>query len=150
MKVKEVMSKEVFSISPEMRVKEALKLLFEKHISGLPVIDFGGKLVGMFTEKDVLGHILPSYLERVGSFVYEMDSKTIKKKFQDLENLTVAQVMRKEVISVDEETILCEAARLMLTHKARRIPVLNKEKKVVGIIAREDILKAYAKEAELI
>ena len=147
MKTKEIMSKDVVSIKPDDNAKDALNLLFKMQISGLPVIDGKNKLVGMFTEKDILRNILPSYIERVGVFVYEENPKSIKKKFQDLVNLTVSQLMRKDVINVDEDTSLCEVARLMLTQKVRRIPVLNKEKKVVGIVAREDIVKAYTKEA---
>lgn len=146
MKVKEMMTKELVSIKPEDNVKEALGLLFKMQISGLPVIDSKGKLVGMFTEKDVLKHILPSYLEKVGRFVYEENPKSIRKKFQDLVKLTVAQLMRKDVITIDEDTTLCEVARLMLTQKLRRAPVLNKEGVVVGIVARGEVLKALTGE----
>jgi CBS domain-containing protein len=147
MKVKEIMTKDVVSVKPDNNAKEALMLLFKMQISGLPVIDAQGRLVGMFTEKDILTTILPSYIEKVGRFVYEENPKSIKKKFEGLVNLTVSQLMRKNVVTVDENTSLCEAARLILTQKVRRIPVLNKEKRVVGIIAREDIVKAYTKEA---
>jgi CBS domain-containing protein len=147
MKVKEIMTKEVISISPDMTAKEALGLLQKMQISGLPVIDAQNKLVGMFTEKEVLSAILPSYIEKIGRFVYEENPKSIKKKFQDLAGLSVSRLMRKEVITIDKDTSLCEVAHLMLTQKVRRIPVLDKEKKVVGIVAREDIVKSYAKEA---
>lgn len=147
MKVKEIMNKDVISIKPEEDVKEALKLLFKLKISGLPVIDKEERLVGMFTEKEVLKNILPSYIERVGRFVYEENPKSIKKKFMELENLKVEQLMRKEVVIADEDAACCEVARIMLLENARRIPVLNKEKKVVGIVAREDIVKVYTKEA---
>ena len=147
MKVKEIMAKDVTSIKSSDNAKEALMLLFKMQISGLPVIDAQGKLVGMFTEKDILSQILPSYLEKVGRFVYEENPKSIKNRFQDLTNLPVSQLMRRGVITINEEASLCEVARLMLTQKVRRTPVLDKEKRVVGIVAREDIVKAYAKEA---
>lgn len=147
MKVNEIMTKEVISVKPEDNAKDALAILFKMQISGLPVVDSQGKLAGMFTEKDVLKNILPSYIEKVGRFIYEENPKSIKKKFTDLVNLSVSQLMRKDVITVEEDTSLCEVARLMLLEKVRRIPVLNKEKKVVGIVARIDIVKAYAKEA---
>ncbi len=147
MKIKEIMTKKITSLSPEMNTKEALELLQEMKISGLPAIDDKNKLVGMFTEKEVLRNILPSYIENVGRFIYEENPKSIKKKFEDLVNSTVSQLMRKDVITVDENASLCEVARLMLVQKVRRIPVLDKEKRMVGIVAREDIIKAYAKEA---
>lgn len=147
MKVKEIMKKEVISIKPDDNAMDVLNLLFKLQISGLPVIDGKGRLVGMFTEKDILRNVLPSYIEKVGRFIYEEDPKSIKNKFEGLKNLSVSQLMRKEVITVDEENSLCEVAHLMLTQKVRRIPVLDKEKNVVGIVARVDVVKAYAKEA---
>lgn len=147
MKVKEIMTKNVVSIKPNDNAKDALNLLFKMQISGLPVIDVQGKLTGMFTEKDILRNILPSYIERVGRFVYEENPKSIKNKFQDLVNLSVSQLMRKDIVTVDEDASLCEVAHLILTQKVRRIPVLDKEKRVIGIVAREDIIKAYAEEA---
>jgi len=148
MKVKEIMTKEVTSVSPETDVKKALNLLLTMGISGLPVIDDKGRLLGMFTEKDILRNILPSYIEKVGRFIYQENLKSIKNKFEGLAKLTVSQLMRKDVITVDENTNLCEVAHLMLTQKVRRIPVLDeKEKKVAGIVAREDVVKAYAREA---
>jgi predicted transcriptional regulator len=149
MKVKDIMSKEVVSVKPEDNALGVLNLLFKMQISGLPVIDAQGKLVGMFTEKDILSYVLPSYIEKVGRFIYEENPKSTKKKFTDLAKVKVSQLMRKDVITTSEETTLCEVARIMLTQKARRIPVLDKTGKVAGIVARCDILKALAKEADL-
>jgi len=148
MKVKEIMQKDVVSVKPEDNVMDALRFLFKMRISGLPVINAQGKLVGMFTEKDVLSHILPSYIEKVGRFIYEENPKSIKKKFMELDKVKVSQLMRRDVITTNEDTSLCEVARIMLTQKARRLPVVDKSGKVVGIVAREDVVKAYAKEAE--
>jgi CBS domain-containing protein len=147
MKVKEIMVKDVTSLKQDDNAQEALAFLFKMQISGLPVIDTHGKLLGMFTEKDVLTYTLPSYIEKVGRFVYEETPKSTKKKFCELKSLKVSQLMRKAVVTVGEDATLCEVARIMLTQRARRIPVLDKEQKVVGIIARGDIVKAYAKEA---
>lgn len=141
MKVKEVMSRQIKSFSPETNAKEALDKLLAIEISGLPVIDEQGKLVGMFTEKDILKHILPTYLEQVGRFVYANTPKGIKSKIADLTHVKIKDIMRKEVVTVDEDTSISEVAHIMLTQKVRRIPVLNKEGKVVGVAARQDIIK---------
>ncbi len=140
--VGQVMTKEVAGLLPEENALKALEKLFQMRISGLPVIDQQGKLVGMFTEKEVLVKILPGYLEAVGGFQYSQDSKGLKQKVIHFSALTVKEVMRQEVICVDESTALYEAAHLMLTQKVRRLPVLNKDKKVVGIISRGDVVKA--------
>jgi CBS domain-containing protein len=146
MKVKEIMEKDVNRISPETNAQEALKLLQKMQISGLPVIDEKNKLVGMFTEKEALASILPSYIENVGRFIYREDPKAGKQKVAAFRNMKVKDLMRRQVITVDEETNLYEVARIMLTQKIRRIPVLNKENIVVGIISRGDITKALFEE----
>lgn len=149
MKVKEVMNADVLSLKPEDNALEALNLLLKRNISGLPVIGSDGKLAGMFTEKGVLSHILPGYIEQVGAFVYDGEPKSTKKKFAELKTMKVSQIMRKEVITANEDASLSEVARIMLTQKSRRLPVLDKAGRVVGIVARCDIIKAFAKEADM-
>jgi CBS domain-containing protein len=148
MKVKEIMTKNVTGISADANAQEALSLLEKKQISGLPVVDSGDKLVGMFTEKDILSYILPSYIDKVGKFIYEENPKSTKRKFAELSKMKVSQLMRKEVVTIGEDTTLCEVARVMLTQKARRLPVLDKTGRMVGIVARCDVLKAMFEEAK--
>jgi CBS domain-containing protein len=146
MKVSEIMSKDVVSVKPDDNAKDALALLSKMQISGLPVINEQNKLVGMFTEKEVLAAILPSYVERVGRFMYHENPKAIKYKVSQLNNMKVKDIMRREVATITEDATLCEVARVMLIQKIRRLPVLNKENKVIGIVAREDVIKGFSKE----
>ncbi|MFH1046169.1 MAG: CBS domain-containing protein [Candidatus Omnitrophota bacterium] len=145
MKVDDVMTRDVVSLKPDDNVRDAIGVLFDKKISGLPVIDTEGKLIGMFTEKEVMSSILPGYLERVGKFVYEENPKIIKQKVAKLMTMRVKEVMRKTVATVAEGTTLCEVAHLVLTQKVRRLPVLNKAGQVVGMVSREDVLKGLLK-----
>ncbi len=147
MKVKEIMTKDVISLSPNIFAKDALDILFRRQISGLPVIDAQSRLVGMFTEKDILSYILPSYILTVGSFIYEENPKSVKKKFMELDKVKISQVMRKEVVTISPDTTLCEVARIMLTQKARRVVIVDEAKKVVGIVARCDVVRAFAEES---
>ncbi|MEK6715553.1 MAG: CBS domain-containing protein [Candidatus Omnitrophota bacterium] len=149
MKVKEIMTKDVKSLSGEETVKDALDIISRLEISGLPVIDKDKNLLGMFTEKDVLRIILPGYLTQVGAFVYGDDPKNIKNKFLNLHNLKVTEAMNKAVETVKEDTSLSEAARLMLTKNVRRMPVLDANKKVTGIISRYDVLAGLRRIAEV-
>ncbi len=146
MKVKEIMTKEITSLNPDDNALRALELLFKLEISGLPVIDSSGNLAGMFTEKEVLAKILPKYLENVGGFVYDENPKAVKQKVLSFIDLKIKDVMRKEVITVDEDAALCEVAHMMLVQKARRLPVLNKSRNVVGIVSRGDLVKALFNE----
>ncbi|MFH0876943.1 MAG: CBS domain-containing protein [Candidatus Omnitrophota bacterium] len=141
MKIHEIMTRNVITLLAETPIPEALESLFSHKISGLPVVDADRRVVGMFTEKDVLRAILPSYVSQVGRFVYENVSKTIKSKAEKLVSLKVADLMRKDVIKVLEDVPVSEAARLMLTQNVRRIPVVDAQERIVGIVARADVLK---------
>jgi CBS domain-containing protein len=146
MKVKEIMTKDVNGVTAEMNALEALDLLQRTEISGLPVMDANKKLIGMFTEKEIIAAILPSYVEKVGRFIYQENPKAVKQKVLMFSGIKIKDIMRKDVVTVDEDTTLCEVARIMLTRKARRIPVLNKGKEVVGIVSRGDVVRALFQE----
>lgn len=146
MKVRDIMVDKVVALNVNDGALEAVSKLFNMQISGLPVTDEKGKLVGMFTEKGVIAKLLPSYLGAVGSFSYDDNPKAVKQKVSALAQLKVKDLMRSEVVTIGEDAAISEAARLMLTQKVRRVPVLDKEKNMVGIIARGDILKAIFKD----
>lgn len=150
MKVSELMTREVMTIPPEMSVREAARILFERQISGLPVVDEQRKVVGMITEKEIIAMALPRYVEQLGDFDYILDEEPFAKKITEADKIKVKDIMRKEVLCVTEDTPIPEVARLMIAKKARRIPVLDKDKKLVGIIARADIVKKIAKETGII
>lgn len=150
MKISELMTKEVLTVSPEMTVREAAKLLFQREISGLPVVDENKKVVGMITEKEIIAMAMPKYVEQLGDFEYILNEEPFTKKVAEADKIKVKDIMRKEVLCVTEDTSVAEVARLMIAKKARRLPVLNKEKKLVGIIARADIVKQIAKETGII
>ena len=144
--VKDVMSKEIRSVSPDMNAKEALGMLVTTGTSGLPVIDKEGRLVGVFTEKEILKAILPVYIKDVGTFVYSEVSKSELKKIANIEKFSVKDLMRKEVPTVTEETSLTEVSRIMLTKSERRVVVIR-DGKAVGVVTRCDVIRALAKEA---
>lgn len=150
MKVSELMTKDVMIISPEISIKDAAKLLFAQQISGLPVVDSNHKVVGMLTEKEIIGLALPKFAEDLGDFDVTLDDELFFTKIAAIDKLKVKDVMRKEVLCVNEGLSVAEAARLMIAKKARRMPVLDKEKKLVGIIARADIVKVIARETGLV
>ncbi len=120
MKVRDIMTGEVKSLSPEMSVKDAMELLQNMQISGLPVIDNQKKLLGMFTEKEILQNILPSYIGKVGDFVYEENPKTVKTKISSFPVFAVKDVMRKDIVTVSEDITRCQAAHMILIRKSRR------------------------------
>ncbi len=151
MKLSSLMTRDVMTISPEMTVKEAARELFEKKISGLPVVDKDGQVIVMITEKDLIAMALPQYLQGEGlqDFAYILDEEPFNKKILEADRILVKDIMRRDVTCVTEETPVPEVARLMLAKKVRRIPVVR-NKKLIGIIARADIVREIARQAGII
>lgn len=144
MKVENVMVRDVKSILPDITVSQALETLSQNKISGLPVIDKDNKLKGMLSEKEILQYILPGYLKKVGSFVYQDNPKVIGNKVKELmQDKKVSDIMRTQIVAVKPDAPLSEVARTMMTEKIRRIPVVDAQEKVIGIIAREDVVRAF-------
>ena len=115
MMAKNIMTRDVITVSPTMTVKHLAMTLIKNQISGAPVANKTGKIVGIVSEADI-----------------------VAKKGKDVKAL-----MSKNIISVGEETLVEEIAQLMTTHKIKRLPVMRGEK-VVGIVSRADIVSAIA------
>lgn len=149
MLVKDFMVKEVKALSPDMTVRDAIKLLLSMRITGLPVIDESKKLVGMLSEKEFLKSGLPSYYDQVHNLAYLPAFKPFEDKLLKSLDMKVSDIMRTKIITVNEDMPIVEAARLMVTKHSRRLVVLR-EDKIVGIIARSDIVKAVLTKAGMI
>jgi CBS domain-containing protein len=112
---RDIMTREVVTIDADMLVEDAAKLLAFHNISGMPVEDPDGKVCGVVSEADVIGHI----------------------------GATVSDVMTPEVISVDETATVEQIATLMAQHRIKRVPVMNSGS-LLGMVSRSDIVRAIA------
>jgi CBS domain-containing protein len=143
------MSRDIKSISPDENGEEALKMLMHSGSSGLPVIDRNRRVLGVFTEKEILKTILPIYVKDVGAFSYVGSSKSQLNKLAHLGRFRVIDIMRQEVPTVNEDASLTEVSHIMLARNERRV-VVTKDGKATGVITRFDVVKALAKEAGII
>lgn len=149
MEIREVMSRSVITLTPEDDVKKAAALICLKKISGIPVID-NGKIVGMISEKDVLKAIYPTYQE---FFENPEDFRVfadLRRRYSETTNLKVRQIFNRRVITVGPDTPLLNALSLMITKRIRRLPVVDKEGMIVGIVSQGDIHQALFNEEFLI
>jgi CBS domain-containing protein len=130
------MTTEVATIEKSASLKEAARILIERRISGLPVVDEHGDLVGIVTEGDVLHQETLRH-----------PATTLKSFLQGAEEraLSVEQAMTKKVKTIGDEADHTEAARLMETSGVKRLPVTNSDGRLVGILSRSDILKVFAR-----
>lgn len=158
MLVKEIMTKNVITIREEETIKNAFKKILENNITGAPVLNKQGKVIGIISEKDVLRiakkfskkkvfNITPfSFIQKFKEFIEEdiyeilIDTKVI----DEISKISVKEAMTKEVIFVSENETVENVAKLMQTKKINRVPIIENEK-LVGIATRSDILKALVK-----
>jgi|SRR5690554_1746319 len=148
MKVSDVMTKDVYTLSPDQTLAEAAKLLLDKDVGGVPVTR-EKRVVGMLSERDLLDARLnprpPRYLELLGGIIYLDNVSEYQSQLKKTVATKVEQVMTKNVISVDINTPVVEAARLIRDHGINRIPVLDGER-LVGIVTRHDVLQGMVRQ----
>ena len=135
-KVTEVMSRPVITITPETRVKAAAQLLVEHGISALPVVDRDGRLVGIVSEAD----LVPIEARPVQSSQSRPLAPTAGSTPR-----TAADVMTRDVITVRAEAEVSQAARRMLEAGVKRVPVVR-GRRVIGIVSRRDLVRVIARE----
>lgn len=116
MLAKDIMTRDIITVTPTMTIKQLAMTLIKNQVSGAPVTGKNGKIIGVVSEADI-----------------------VAKKGKD-----VRAIMTKKIISVDEETRVEEIAQIMTTHKIKRVPVMRDDE-VVGIISRADIVSAIAR-----
>lgn len=146
--VAEVMTPTPITVTPEMPLKEAIAILAEHKISGLPVIDGEGELLGILSESDLMwqetGVEPPPYIMILDSIIYLQNPGRYEKEIHKALGQTVADVMSDKPISIKGNQPVKKAAQILHDKQIRRLPVLNDEGKVIGIITQGDIIRAMA------
>ncbi|MYZ46303.1 CBS domain-containing protein [Propylenella binzhouense] len=144
MKTKDIMTTPVISVTPETSVPEVARLLLERHISAVPVIEPGGRLVGMVSEGDFLRRAEDGS-HRHGSWWLRLlsDSGASAADYVNTHGRTAAAVMTRDVITVTEDMPVGDTAHLLETKRIKRVPVLR-DGKLVGIVSRADLLRGLA------
>ena len=142
MKAKDVMTHCLVSVQPEAPIRDAIARMISHQVSGMPVVDADGRLVGIVTEGD--------FLRRA-----EMHTEGPRRRWLELllgpgseatqyarsHGQTVRDVMSPNVVTVDGETPLSDVVQLMEEHAIRRVPVID-DGRIVGIVSRADLMCA--------
>lgn len=145
MKVSEFMTRDVITLTPEHTVQEAAKLMLEKDLSVLPIVDPAKNLVGIVTESDFVGkeadipHALVAMKRLLGQIYYSDGADDI---FLKTKNTTIGKIMTKTPRILEPDYSLDDVIEMMNRFDLKRIPVVLNGK-LVGIVTRHDILRAY-------
>jgi len=146
MLVQDFMSVAPVTVKPLDTVETVLKLLEEKHISGLPVVDEDGKVAGVISEAHLLFKErpirMPLYLIFLDGVIYLEPLDKFKQQLKKTLGILVQDVMTPNPITITPVTLVSQAADLMLEKRINRLPVVDEEGKLIGIITRNDLLRA--------
>ena len=140
MKAGEVMTTGAATVRPDASLAEAARILIEHRISGLPVVNASGKLVGIVTEHDFLrkeNGSRPRWLDVLLTSTGHIAAR-------ELHDRRVEDVMSRSPVSVGVETSVKELLELMQQHRVKRIPVVSNDK-IVGIVSRANLLLALTR-----
>ncbi len=151
MKAKDLMVPLQEYLKPDTTLKEAANILRtakrgeeKEGVKGLPVLDANGKMVGFLSMGDILKAVFPSYMSlmNLGDFTWDGMVEDMAKKAG---NKKVSEMMTRKVISVPENASLMECVDHMIKNNVKRLPVLGKDGKVVGILYERDVFFAITK-----
>jgi CBS domain-containing protein len=137
--VGDVMTSEPITVIPENTIKEAVNLIFKYKISGLPVVDLAGNLLGEVSESDLLKFALPQYESFLANKANQPNIDSFEEILKKARTATVGQVLFANPLTVSVDLPLAEAASLLLKNKAERIMVVS-EGKLIGVITKSDIV----------
>ena len=146
--VAEVMTSPVFSVRRETPLQEAVKLLSSHHISGLPVVDENGTLVGELSEKDLMvresGFDAGPYVMFLDAVIYLRNPLEWNRQVHQVLGSSVGEVMNNQVHTCAATSSLPEAARLLNDRRIQRLFVEDDAGMMVGVLTRGDVVRALA------
>jgi len=144
LKAKDIMSEELITVTPATPVIEAARILLEKRINGLPVVDEAGRLVGIICQSDLVAQQkrfpIPSVFNLLDGLIPISSPKGLEKEMQKIAASRVAEAMSSNPETVNPEASLEEIATLMVSKGFHTLPVVERGK-LVGIIGKEDVLR---------
>jgi CBS domain-containing protein len=151
MTARDIMNKYVIIVQEDSSIEETARILTENNISGAPVVNKEGKIVGMVTEGDLLHQETnprtPAFLSILGAFIYIEGIDRYRDDFKKLAATVTSEIMTKELVTVDGDAEIEYVAELMVKHGIKRVPVVENDM-IIGIISRADIIKTMASKAK--
>jgi CBS domain-containing protein len=149
LKVRDIMTTAVITAKPGTTVRELADILAKNKISGVPVVDDRGRLLGMVSEADIILQDadlhFPYYVQFLESVIYLQSVHKFEERFRKAFGSKVSQIMTEDVASVSPDETVRDVATLMADRNVNRIPV-TENGGLVGIVTRGDIVRAIAQQ----
>jgi len=151
LKVKDIMTREVKTVSPETEITKAAKLLLSERINGVPVINKTGELVGILCQSDLIAQQksipIPSLFTLLDGYIPLTFLNRLDREVEKIVAIKVDNAMTPDPITVTSDTGIEKVAGLMVEKNYHTLPVVD-DGKLVGIVGKEDVLRTLLAEAE--
>lgn len=144
MRAHQIMTHSVATVAPDATILEAANIMLQRHVSGLPVVDAAGKLVGVVSEGDFIRRSEIGTQRKRGRWLkFLLGTSAAATDYVRENGGKVSEVMTSDPITIAEDTTLEEIVKTMETNHVKRLPVM-KDGKLVGIVSRANLLQAVA------
>lgn len=144
MKVADIMTREVISVRPDLRVGQIARVFREHQLSGLPVVSEEGELVGIITELDMVKRHarpqMPAFLPLLGAYI-PLGTKEYKESLRRITGVSAQDIMTTPVNTISPDASVEDAATVMVSNRSNPLPVVDENGHMIGIISRTDILR---------
>ncbi|MEN8134363.1 MAG: CBS domain-containing protein [Thermodesulfobacteriota bacterium] len=141
---KQIMTDEIITVGLELEVSELATLFWKNRISGAPVVDESGKLLGIVTESDLIDQSkkvhIPTIMTILDSMIFLENPAKLDKEIKKMTGTKVKDIYSSKVVTVNEDTPMSELATIMADRRLHTLPVVNGEK-IVGVIGKADIIR---------
>jgi CBS domain-containing protein len=148
--VADVMTRDPITVNPDTPLTDVIRILADRRISGVPVVEKSGNLVGVVSEMDLMwresGVTPPPYIMLLDSVIYLENPIRYEQELHKALGQTAGEVMTRNPVTIAPEKSLRDAAQLMHERSIHRLPVLDGSGKLVGILTRGDIVRTMAAE----
>ena len=142
--VRDIMTKDLITVTSDMSISKAAKILLENRINGAPVVDDNGSLVGILCQSDLIAQQkklpIPTPFTLLDGIIQLTSNKQIEKQIRKIAALTVSEAMTPKVVSVHPDTEIETVAALMVDSNFHTLPVVEGSR-LVGVIGKEDVLR---------
>lgn len=145
------MQRDVVSVHPEDGVETLLRLMRQHELQGVPVVDHSDRVIGIVTESDLVIREedadlrLPHHIDLWGGVIFLESTKHYEERLRRAFAATVSEMMTRDPVTVREDDTARHAARLIAERKHNRLPVVDPEGKLLGVVTRVDVLEALAR-----
>lgn len=140
MKAREFMRRDLTSVELDSTVAHVIYLLHQSGLSSLPVVDEDGHVAGVISERDLIRALLPGYVEMLQSVSFLPSLDQLSRRLREIGGKPVSEFMAREVVAARPDDNDLHLADLMIRKGLKQIPVLDDQKRLVGVVRRIDLL----------